>query len=144
MESAVVMKVLYKRSIGKNGLYYDLFIGNGESLSYRETWLAKITRPDVLSEKVKVKRSIVWNLFIWVMSRIVISFSYLYRMKGASMQSKSVDWFLYGRDLRHERVNALLLVCIHRDIFIDYDKIIDIYALKYPRRILLINPLSGN
>ena len=59
MESAVVMKVLYKRSIGKNGLHYDLFIGNGESLSYRETWLAKITRPDVLSEKVKVKRSIV-------------------------------------------------------------------------------------
>ena len=43
-----------------------------------------------------------------------------------------------------ERLNALSLVCIHIDIFLDYDKIIDIYASKYPRRMLLINPLSEN
>ena len=43
-----------------------------------------------------------------------------------------------------KRVNTLLLMCIHRDIFLDYDKIIDIYASKYPRRMLLINPLSKN
>ena len=41
-------------------------------------------------------------------------------------------------------LNALSLVCIHRDIFLDYDKIIDIYASKYPRRMLSINPLSEN
>ena len=43
-----------------------------------------------------------------------------------------------------ERLNALLLVCTHQDMFLDYDKIIDIYASKYPRRMLLINPLSEN
>ena len=43
-----------------------------------------------------------------------------------------------------ELLNALSLVCIHQDIFLDYDKIIDIYASKYPRRMLLINPLSEN
>ena len=43
-----------------------------------------------------------------------------------------------------ERLNALSLVCIHRDIFLDYDKIVDIYASKYPRRMILINPLSEN
>ena len=43
-----------------------------------------------------------------------------------------------------KRVNTLLLVCIHRDIFFGYDKIIDIYASKYPRSMLLINPLSKN
>ena len=43
-----------------------------------------------------------------------------------------------------ERRNAFSLVRIHRDIFLDYDKIIDIYASKYPRRVLLINPLSEN
>ena len=42
------------------------------------------------------------------------------------------------------RLNALSLVYIHRYIFFDYDKIIDIYASKYPRRMLLINPLSEN
>ena len=55
-----------------------------------------------------------------------------------------MDWFLYDRDLRDERVNALLLACIHRNIFLDYDKIIDINASKYPRRMLLINLLSKN
>ena len=43
-----------------------------------------------------------------------------------------------------ERLNALSLVCIYRKIFLDYDKIIDIYASRYPRRMLLINPLSEN
>ena len=41
-----------------------------------------------------------------------------------------------------KRVNALLLACIHWDIFLDYDEIIDIYASKYQKSILLINPLS--
>ena len=43
-----------------------------------------------------------------------------------------------------ERLNTLSLVYIHRDVFPDYDKIIDIYASKYPRRMVLINPLSEN
>ena len=42
------------------------------------------------------------------------------------------------------RLNSLSLVYIHRDIFLDQDKIIEIYASKYPRRMLLINPLSEN
>ena len=55
-----------------------------------------------------------------------------------------MDWFLYDSDLFHERVNALLLACIYWDIFLDYDKIIDIYAPKYHRGMLLINPLRKN
>ena len=43
-----------------------------------------------------------------------------------------------------ERPNALPFVGIHRDIFLDYHNIIEIYAFKYPRRMLLINPLSKN
>ena len=43
-----------------------------------------------------------------------------------------------------ERLNALSFVYFNRDIFLDYDKIIDIYASKYPRRMLLINRLSEN
>ena len=42
--------------------------------------------------------------------------------------------------MSEERLNALSLVCIHRDIFLAYDKIIDIYASKYQRRMLLNNP----
>ena len=41
-------------------------------------------------------------------------------------------------------LNALSFAYIYRDILLDYEKIIDIYASKYPRRLLLINPLSEN
>ena len=67
-----------------------------------------------------------------------------YRNQSIGSQSKSLDWFLYDRDHRHKGVNVLLLVRIQRDTFLDYDKIIDIYASKYPRKMLLINPLSEN
>ena len=43
-----------------------------------------------------------------------------------------------------ECLNDLSFVCIHRDIFLDCDKIIKIYASKYPRKMLLINPLNEN
>ena len=68
----------------------------------------------------------------------------IYRNQTTDFQRKLVDWFSYDRDLRHEKVSALLLACIHGDIFLDYDKIIDMYTSKYPGRVLLINPLSEN
>ena len=55
-----------------------------------------------------------------------------------------MDWFLYDNNFRHEKVNVFSLACIHLKIFLDYDKIIDIYASKYQRRMVLINPLSKN
>ena len=70
--------------------------------------------------------------------------SLLYRNQSIDMQNKSMDWFLYDKSLWHERVNALLLACICWDIFLDFDKTIDIYASKYQRWMLLINPLSKN
>ena len=32
----------------------------------------------------------------------------------------NMDWFLYDRNLCHERVNALLLACVQGDILFDY------------------------
>ena len=55
-----------------------------------------------------------------------------------------MDCFLYDRELCRETVNTLLLVCIHQDIFLEYDKMINIYVPKYPKKMLLINRLCGN
>ena len=49
-------------------------------------------------------------------------------------------WSMTGK----ERLNALSFLWIHQDIFLDYDKIIEIYASKCPRKLLLINLLSEN
>ena len=52
-----------------------------------------------------------WNII--VISGLVLSFllwrrSLLYKNQSSDLLSKSMDWFLYGRDLRHERVNCEL------------------------------------
>ena len=70
------------------------------------------------------------------MKSVLLQRSLLYRNQS--------NWFLYDKNLRHERVNALLLACIDWNIFLDYDKIIDIYASKYQKKMLLINPLCEN
>ena len=46
-----------------------------------------------------------------------------YRNQTIDFQNKSVDWFLYDRGIRHERVHPLLLTFIHQDILLDYDKL---------------------
>ena len=40
------------------------------------------------------------------------------------------------------RFNSLALLYIHRDIQLDYDRIIDAFAAKRPRRMLMTNPLT--
>ena len=83
---------------------------------------------------------------MWMKSVFNLSWqrSLLYRTQSIDLQNKSMDWFLCEKNLHDESVNALLLSCIHWDIFLDYDKIIDISASKYQRRMLLVNPLSKN
>ena len=70
--------------------------------------------------------------------------SLLYINQSINLQNRWMDWFLCDTILRHESVNGLKLACIHWDIFLDYDKIIDVYTSKYQRRMPLINPLSKN
>ena len=63
------------------------------------------------------------------------------KKENSTLQHLRVDF----RSLMGEvGLNALSLIYIHRDIFLDYDNLIDIYASKYPRRMFLINPQSEN
>ena len=39
------------------------------------------------------------------------------------------------------RLNALLLLYIHKDVPLDYDEIVDSYAYSHPRRMILSRPL---
>ena len=60
---------------------------------------------------------------------------------NSDLQHVKTDFF--GM-MNEKRLNVLLLAYIHRDIFLDYDKIIDKYASKYPRRRLLILTFNFN
>jgi hypothetical protein len=41
-----------------------------------------------------------------------------------------------------DRMNALILLYMHKDITIDIEQVIDIFAKRHPRKMLFINPLS--
>ena len=45
--------------------------------------------------------------------------------------------------MKEDRLNALLLLHVHRDIKLDYDKIVKKYASRHTRRMLFLNPLCG-
>ena len=40
------------------------------------------------------------------------------------------------------RLNALMLLCVHKDMKLDYSRIIDLYAKKYPQQMRFLNPLQ--
>ena len=42
--------------------------------------------------------------------------------------------------MREGRLNALMMLYVHKDIKLNYNKIIDIYANKFPCRMRLSNP----
>lgn len=48
----------------------------------------------------------------------------------------------YRSTCLNDRRNALLLVFIHKDIQVDYDAVIDMYARRNPRKMIFINPLG--
>ena len=45
-------------------------------------------------------------------------------------------------NMGEEKLNALMLLYVHKDIGLDYNKAIDIYANRYPRRMIFLNPMK--
>ena len=107
-----------------------------------KSWIFMKEKPDRKKKSIMHYNTYQITPGVWWMKR-VLSFSWrrslLYRNQSIDLQNKSMNWFLYDRNFRHERVNALLLACIHWDILLNNDKIIDIYTSKYQRRMLLVN-----
>ena len=48
---------------------------------------------------------------------------------------------VYRSTMGEDRFNALMLLYVHKDIELNIDAIIDSYSRKYPRRMLLIDPI---
>ena len=47
----------------------------------------------------------------------------------------------YRSTISEDRFNALVLLYLHRDVKLDYNRMIQLYANKYSGRLLLISPL---
>ena len=49
---------------------------------------------------------------------------------------------VYKSKMSEDRLNSLTIMYVHKDIKLDYNDIIDMFARRKPRRILFINPLG--
>ena len=49
---------------------------------------------------------------------------------------------VYKSKISEDRLNSLILMYVHKDIKLDYNEIIDMYARSNLRRMLFINPLG--
>ena len=45
--------------------------------------------------------------------------------------------------MKERRLNDLLMLFVHKDIPVDYGAVIDLFALKHPRRMMLVDPLDA-
>ena len=50
---------------------------------------------------------------------------------------------VHRHTMSQDRFNALVLLFVHRDIALDYNKIINMFANRHPRMMLLLDPLMG-
>ena len=48
----------------------------------------------------------------------------------------------YRSTMSEDRLNALMLLYVHKDIAIDHGAIVDAFARREPRRMTFINPLQ--
>ena len=65
---------------------------------------------------------------------------------SATVERSNSSWRFvksgFRSTMREDRLNALLLLFIHKDVALDYDATIDDYAKCNQRRMTFINPLQ--
>jgi hypothetical protein len=69
------------------------------------------------------------------------TYSYIYTIVSRSFHASHSE-SAFRSTMGEDRVNALILLYVHKDIEIDISKVVEMYARQYPRRMLLYNPLS--
>ncbi len=97
--------------------------------------------PDSLPEALKSCDSKLYpNIYVCLYRLLVIpvTSSSAERSHSALKDLKTKKRANTGED----RLNALMLLYVHKDMPLDYDDIVDRFARKYPRRMLFINPLG--
>lgn len=110
---------------------------------WKALWINQEQKPDTLTSTITDSRSCS-TLFpnittiLNLLSLTSVTSSSTERANSSLKFIKSAMRSTMGE----ERLNALMLLYIHRDIKLDYDKIIDDYASQHPRRMVLINPLQ--
>ena len=99
-------------------------------------------RPDTLADTLRQIKKINYpNIYtiLSLMLLIPVTSAGVERANSALKFVKTV----HRHTMSQDRFNALVLLFVHRDIALDYNKIINMFANRHPRRMLLLDPLMG-
>ena len=112
-----------------------------EILMWKMRWQSIDKKPDTIQRTLEEM-----NEHLYPNIATILRILLLIPVTSASVERSNSSLKFIKTPLRatmgEERLNALMLLFVHKDIHIDINKIIDLFANRHPRRMLLINPLG--
>lgn len=110
---------------------------------WRHMWTGKQDRPDTITETLLDSKSSpqMYPNIVKILNLMLLTSVTSSSTERANSSLRRIKTSLRS-SMGEDRFNALMLLVVHKDISLDLDEIINIYARRNPRRILLENPLS--
>ncbi|WAR24223.1 P52K-like protein [Mya arenaria] len=116
----------------------DMFVQ--EVQLWKQTWRNTENKPSTIVETLTETCQHMYPNISKVLTLLLLT-----SVTSAGVERSNSSWKFIKNPHRstmgQSRFNALMLLFIHRDIKLDIEEIVNIYARKYPRRMLLIDPL---
>ena len=108
---------------------------------WKRLWEHQIVKPDTLNKTLSHSEL---NPSMFPNIHRIISILLVTAVTSCTVErSNSTLKFIknpYRNSMKQDRLVGLMLMYIHRDIPIDYNRVIDMYASLKPRRMLFSNP----
>ena len=100
-----------------------------------------VEKPATLQETLKARKSSVYPNTHTILRLLLIAPVASATVERSNSSLRFVK-NVYRSTMREERLNALLLLFIHKDIALDYAPIVDDNAKRDQRRMTFVNPLQ--
>ena len=130
----------------RNHVYYkedlpDETCFHQEIRLWKRKWEGMEQKPSTLTATLKDINTIQFPNIAAIMRIVLLQPATSATVERANSALKRVKTDLRST-MDQDRLNALLLLHVHRDIKLDVNKVIDTFANRHPRRMMLLNPME--
>ena len=108
---------------------------------WKRIWESEDTKPATLTETLVRVNSKQFPNITRIMRLLLLQSATSATTERANSSLKLIKTSLRST-MKEDRLNALILLHIHRDIELDYETIITMYASIHPRRMLFLHPMT--
>ena len=105
---------------------------------WKRFWLNNPNKATTLVDTLTACPSNLYPTILQIMMITPVTTATMERGNSSLRYVKNV----YRNTMGEDRLNALLLLYVHKDIPLDYNAIVDEYARREPRKMNFINPLA--